>query len=76
MSEIRIESLVTEFAWLLLGAVLIGMAAQRLRIPYAVALVVVGLVVEETHVVAVPEIEPGLLLFAFLPPCCSTPRSG
>lgn len=68
MSEVRIESLVNEFAWLLLGAVVVGIVAQRIRIPYAVALVVVGLVVEETHIVSVPEIEPGLLLFAFLPP--------
>src|SRR5437868_7061620 len=43
------------------------MLAQRLRIPYAVALVFVGLLVEETHLVQLPQLEPSILLFVFLP---------
>ena len=68
MSERVIESFVAEFAWLLLGATLIGILAQRIRIPYAVALVIGGLLVEESHVVRVPHLDPSLVLFAFLPP--------
>jgi monovalent cation:H+ antiporter, CPA1 family len=59
---------VQEFAWLLLGAVLIGILARRVRIPYAVALVLGGLLVEESHLVSVPQLDPAVVLFAFLPP--------
>src|SRR5918999_1259989 len=68
MSEFPIETVVAEFAWLLLGAALIGILARRLRIPYAVALVVAGLIVEESHLLQVPRLDPGFVLFAFLPP--------
>jgi CPA1 family monovalent cation:H+ antiporter len=66
--SIPIESFVADIAWLLLGAALIGIIANRLRFPYAVALVLVGLAVEESHLVDVPQLDPGLVLFAFLPP--------
>lgn len=68
MSGIAVESFVRQFAWLLLGAAAIGLVAQRLRVPYAVALVIAGLIVEESHVVRVPRLDPELVLFAFLPP--------
>ncbi len=63
-----IEGYVREVAWLLLGAVVIGLLARRVSVPYAIALVVGGLVLEESHIVALPHLEPGVLLFAFLPP--------
>ena len=47
---------------------MIGILARRVRLPYPVALVVGGLIVEETHLVAVPQIGPAVVLFAFLPP--------
>jgi len=59
---------VQEFAWLLLGAALIGNLARRVRVPYAVALVLGGLLIEESHLVAVPRLDPQVVLFAFLPP--------
>ena len=59
---------VQQVAWLLLGAALIGILARRMRFPYAVALVIGGLIVEESHLIAVPRIDPPVVLFAFLPP--------
>ncbi len=53
---------------LLLGATVIAAIARRLRIPYAVALVIGGLLIEQSHVVHVPSLDPAVLLFAFLPP--------
>ena len=66
--SISTEGTVERYAWLLLAAALIGMLAFRLKVPYAIALVVGGLIVEESHVAAVPDLEPNLLLFVFLPP--------
>ncbi|MGH2557666.1 MAG: cation:proton antiporter, partial [Thermomicrobiales bacterium] len=68
MSDVRIEGFVTEFAWILLAAVLVGMVAQRIGVSYAVALVIAGLIVEETHLIAAPVLDSGLVLFLFLPP--------
>lgn len=56
------------FAWLLLGVALIGILARRAGIPYAIALVLGGLIVEESHLIVVPQIDPPVVLFAFLPP--------
>ncbi|HEU0115288.1 MAG TPA: cation:proton antiporter, partial [Thermomicrobiales bacterium] len=47
---------------------MIAAIARRLRLPYAVALVLGGLAIEQAHVVAVPSLDPAVLLFAFLPP--------
>lgn len=68
MNSVPVEQIVQQVAWLLLGAALAGMLAHYIRIPYAVALVVGGLLVEESHLVAVPRLDPDLVLFAFLPP--------
>jgi monovalent cation:H+ antiporter, CPA1 family len=62
------EQLAREVALLMLGAALVGMLARRVGVPYAVALVVGGLLIEESHVTAVPTLDPGLVLFGFLPP--------
>lgn len=59
---------VQELSWLLLGAVVIGILARRMRVPYAVALVLGGLLIEESHVTNVPQVDPAVVLFAFLPP--------
>jgi CPA1 family monovalent cation:H+ antiporter len=65
---VDVEATVNAFAWMLLGAVLVGMLAWRIHLPYPVALVVCGVVVEETHLVNLPQLEPRVLLFVFLPP--------
>ena len=62
------EFLAAELAVLLLGAAIIGMLARRLGVPYAVALVIGALLVEESHVASVPQLEPDVILFGFLPP--------
>jgi monovalent cation:H+ antiporter, CPA1 family len=62
------EQLARQLALLLLGAALVAMLAKRLGVPYAVALVIGGLVVEETHLVTLPTLDPSLVLFGFLPP--------
>lgn len=66
--DVDVESTVNVLAWMLMGAALVGMLAHRIRLPYAVALVLGGILVEESHLVAVPRLEPGVLLFVFLPP--------
>jgi CPA1 family monovalent cation:H+ antiporter len=63
-----LEPFAVQLAALLLATGVIGIVAHRLEIPYAVALVVVGLLIEAGHVVAVPQLEPELVLFIFLPP--------
>jgi monovalent cation:H+ antiporter, CPA1 family len=68
MAELPAETLVNQLAWLLLGVALVGMLARRVRVPYAVALVLCGLAVRSLHLVGVPQLQPGLVLFVFLPP--------
>ena len=63
-----VEATVQALAWMLLGASLVGMLARWIRLPYTVALVLAGVLVEESHVIAVPHLEPRVLLFVFLPP--------
>ena len=66
--RLDVEATVIQLAWMLLGAAILGMLAWRLSVPYAVALVLGGLVVEESHLVALPQLDPRLRLFVFLPP--------
>src|SRR5207237_1064728 len=47
---------------------LVGIVSWRLRVPHAVALAAFGVVVAASGVSALPRLEPGLLLFVFLPP--------
>jgi CPA1 family monovalent cation:H+ antiporter len=63
-----VESSIVVLAWMLLGAALLSALAVWVRVPYAVALVLGGLLVEESHLVELPRLEPSLLLFALLPP--------
>jgi CPA1 family monovalent cation:H+ antiporter len=64
----EIEAAINTLAWMLFGAALLAMLAWRVRIPYAVALVLGSLLVEETHLVSLPQLQPSVLLFVFLPP--------
>src|SRR5919201_1489081 len=63
-----IQSTVEAIAWMLLGASIIGMLARGVRLPYMVALVLTGVLIEESQFVALPHLEPRVLLFVFLPP--------
>ncbi|HEY3063924.1 MAG TPA: sodium:proton antiporter [Chloroflexota bacterium] len=66
--QFDIEGTVRALTWMLVGASIVGMLAYRAHIPYAVALVLGGLIVEESGLIAVPHLEPGVLLFVLLPP--------
>lgn len=55
-------------AALLLLATLIAMVTRRMRIPYAVALVLGGMLLYEGHFDSSPQLDPEILLFVFLPP--------
>ena len=68
MSALTVHTLAVQFAWLLLGAALIGILGSLLDLPYAVALVLSGLLIAQSHLTAVPTIAPDIVLFAFLPP--------
>jgi len=68
VQQFDVAGTVTALAWMLLGASLLGMLARRLGVPYAVALVLGGLAVEETHLLDLPQLEPRVLLFVLLPP--------
>ena len=68
MQQLDVEGTVRSLASMLLGASLLGMLTWRLGVPYAVALVLGGLVVEETHLLDLPQLEPSVLLFVLLPP--------
>ena len=63
-----IHAAAESFALMLLGAAMLSMIAWRLKLPYAVALVLGGIIVEETHLIELPQLEPSVLLFIFLPP--------
>ena len=58
--------LATQGAVLLLGAAALGILARRLGVPYAVALVLGGLLVEGSQVADVPRLDPGLLAVRIL----------
>lgn len=59
---------VQRYAWLLIAATLVGMVIRRFAVPYAVALVVGGLLIQASHVGTAPDLDPELTLFVFLPP--------
>jgi len=65
---IGLEAFAGQLAWLLVGVSVVGLVAKWLRVPYAVALVLGGLVAAQTHATPVPTLGPDLLLFIFLPP--------
>lgn len=58
---------VAQFVALLGGAAAVGLGAERLRIPYSVALLVVGVAVTPLARVEAPFAFPSGLLFVFLP---------
>jgi Na+:H+ antiporter len=67
-----VEYVAELFAWMLLGAAILGILAWRFHVPYAVVLVLGGVLVEQiaagANVSILPQLEPRVLLFALLPP--------
>ena len=59
---------VTPFFWLILIAFIVALAARRVKVPYALALVVTGLLLGATHLLPHTHLEPSLLFTLFLPP--------
>lgn len=57
-----------QFFWLMLVASLVAMVAQRLRVPYALALVITGLLIGAPHLLPSAHLEPELLFTFLLPP--------
>jgi len=59
---------VTSFFWLLLTAFIVTLIARRIKVPYALALVVTGLVIGFSRLLPHVHLEPTLLFTVFLPP--------
>ena len=59
---------ITLFFWLLLIASIVGMVASKLRLPYAAALVVTGLVIGIPHLLPQAHLDPDVLFMVLLPP--------
>ncbi len=59
---------VTQFFWLLLISFVVALLARRLRVPYALALVVTGLTIGIPRLLPHAHLEPKLLFTVFLPP--------
>ncbi len=64
----EVVATVQRYAWLLIAATLVGIVVRRFAIPYAVALVIGGLLIQASHVGTVPPLNSELILFVFLPP--------
>ncbi len=58
----------TQFFWLLLIASVVAMLGRRIRIPYALALVITGLLVGAPHLLPRAHLDPTTLFTVFLPP--------
>lgn len=59
---------ITPFVALLVIASVVAMLGQRLRIPYALALVITGLLIGTPHLLPQAHLEPHTLFTVFLPP--------
>jgi CPA1 family monovalent cation:H+ antiporter len=59
---------INPFFWLLLIASIVAMLGRRFRIPYALALVITGLLVGAPHLLPQARLQPQLLFSVFLPP--------
>src|SRR5579885_1095315 len=56
LDNVPLEHAVRQLAWLLFGAALLAILAHRLRIPYAVALVLGGLLIAESPIASLPRL--------------------
>ena len=56
------------FFWLIVIASMVAMVGRYIRIPYALALVITGLIVGPSHILPQVHLEPDILFTVFLPP--------
>ncbi|KAG8526634.1 uncharacterized protein KY384_008063 [Bacidia gigantensis] len=59
---------ISQFIWLLLIAFFVALIVRRFKIPYALALVVTGLLIGFRHLLPQAHLEPSALFTVFLPP--------
>lgn len=59
---------VNPFFWLILIAFIVALAARRVKVPYALALVVTGVALGLTHLLPYTHLDPTILFTVFLPP--------
>ncbi len=67
MTESIIPGQVALIVLLLFAALIVALIARRLRLPYTLVLVVVGLIAGVTHVTPLVTLDPAIVLFVFLP---------
>ena len=67
------QSSITIFITLLLIASAVAMGTKWVRVPYTLALVIVGLIISPMHFLPAVHISPDLILLIFLPRCFSKP---
>lgn len=67
-SALTPQTLAEIITWLLAAAALCGVLARILHLPYAVVLVVGGMLIGTSGLVPVPRLDPSFLLFLLLPP--------
>lgn len=58
----------TTFFWLIVIASTVAMVGRYIKIPYALALVITGLIVGPSHILPQAQLEPHILFTIFLPP--------
>lgn len=64
----NVEAIVIECAWLLVAASVIGVVSYKIGVPYAVSLVIAGLIAGFVAPEWLPTVDPEVVLFVFLPP--------
>lgn len=69
MTELQSSGLdFLSFFWLLVIASGVAMLGRYIRIPYALALVITGLIIGPVHILPQVHLYPEILLTIFLPP--------
>lgn len=59
---------ITQFFWLILIGFVVALVARRFKVPYALALVVTGVIIGASPFLPQARLEPSLLFRVFLPP--------
>lgn len=68
MDGMNVANSINTFFWLLVLATIVAMLGRFIKIPYALALVVTGLVIGATGLLPPVELDPHVLFAVFLPP--------
>ena len=59
---------IVQFFWLMLIAFMVAIAVRRVRIPYALALVITGLAIGAPRILPLPQLDSTVVMYVFLPP--------